>query len=130
MPKIALKVKSAIELLIINYYYWSCCTTKMQMETKGIWNATGETRQISDKCPALMKEELEHKSQEQGEPLQPMEEERTDMKYLEPRETLPFISTCTRQSLEGAGTGDLALAAQQTCIDIKMGWEFERAQKI
>lgn len=35
MPKIALKVKSAIELLIINYYYWSCYTTKMQIENKG-----------------------------------------------------------------------------------------------
>lgn len=84
MPKIALKVKSAIELLIINYYYWSCRTTKMQTENRGKWDITGKTRQNWNEGPALNTEKLENKSQEawQGGILQPTQEEWTDMEIL------------------------------------------------
>lgn len=84
MPKIALKVKSAIELLIINYYYWSCHTTKMQTENRGNVRHHWETRWNQNEGPALNTEELENKSQEpwQGGILQPTQEEWTDMEIL------------------------------------------------
>lgn len=84
MPKIALKVKSAIELLIINYYYWSSRTTKMQTENRGTMRHHWENKQDGNKGPVLNTEELQNKSQEswQGGILQPTQEEWTDMEIL------------------------------------------------
>lgn len=51
MPKIAPKVKSAIELLIINCYYWSCHTTKMQKENEGNVERHWKRRQRGSEGP-------------------------------------------------------------------------------
>lgn len=75
MPKIALKVNSAIELLIINYYHRSCRTTKMQTENK-------QKRHWKNEAESKRRSGAEHEGagkQESGaragRALRPMQEE-------------------------------------------------------